>query len=160
MKLGIIRVICFRLDFFQARGPYLEMPLMGLLTGYATIYFQSLAQFLLEFDLHPSETMSVGIGQVVSRGFLTEGIGIETFLKQRQFAKFLEKGTTIKGKLLSALAGIISAGPIYAWYPMLKDLREKFSFHKGGERAHEKKIVIPGEVSLLSPEEINALSYL
>ncbi len=26
---------------------------------------------------------------------------------------------------IATLAGIISVGPIYAWYPMLKDLREK-----------------------------------
>ena len=26
---------------------------------------------------------------------------------------------------MSAVAGIISTGPIYAWYPLLKDLREK-----------------------------------
>ena len=32
-------------------------------------------------------------------------------------------------KYLSALAGIISTGPIYVWYPMLKDLREKGAKH-------------------------------
>jgi uncharacterized membrane protein YraQ (UPF0718 family) len=31
----------------------------------------------------------------------------------------------VKGFLLSAAAGILSMGPIYAWYPLLKDLREK-----------------------------------
>ena len=31
----------------------------------------------------------------------------------------------IPGIILSASAGIISTGPIYAWYPLLKDLREK-----------------------------------
>ena len=29
------------------------------------------------------------------------------------------------GKFISASAGIISVGPIYAWYPLLKDLKEK-----------------------------------
>jgi uncharacterized membrane protein YraQ (UPF0718 family) len=56
-------------------------------------------------------------------------IGLNIFLKPPHFAKFLGKGATIKGKLLSAVAGIISAGPIYAWYPMLKDLREKGAEH-------------------------------
>ncbi|GAH75359.1 unnamed protein product, partial [marine sediment metagenome] len=31
----------------------------------------------------------------------------------------------IKGILLSVAAGIISMGPIYVWYPLLKELREK-----------------------------------
>ena len=56
-------------------------------------------------------------------------IGLNIFLKPPHFVKFLGKGTTIKGKLVSAVAGIISAGPIYAWYPMLKDLREKGAEH-------------------------------
>jgi len=51
--------------------------------------------------------------------------GLNIFLKPPQVAEFLGKGGTIRKKLLSAVAGIISAGPIYAWYPILKDLREK-----------------------------------
>ena len=56
-------------------------------------------------------------------------IGLNLFLKPPQIARFLEKGSTIKKGLLSAVAGIISAGPIYAWYPILKDLREKGAEH-------------------------------
>jgi uncharacterized membrane protein YraQ (UPF0718 family) len=51
-------------------------------------------------------------------------IALNIFLKPPHLAKFLGKETTIKRKLLSAVAGIVSAGPIYAWYPILKDLRE------------------------------------
>jgi len=47
------------------------------------------------------------------------------FLKPAAVAKFLGKGSGIKGILLAAAAGIISTGPIYAWYPLLKDLKEK-----------------------------------
>jgi uncharacterized membrane protein YraQ (UPF0718 family) len=50
---------------------------------------------------------------------------INLFLKPAQVSNFLGKGSGLKGILLSAAAGIISAGPIYAWYPLLKDLREK-----------------------------------
>jgi len=50
---------------------------------------------------------------------------VNLFLKPAKVAKFLGKGSGIKAMLLSAAAGIISAGPIYAWYPLLKDLREK-----------------------------------
>ena len=50
---------------------------------------------------------------------------LNIFLKPAYITKFLGKGAGIKGILLSATAGIISAGPIYAWYPMLKALREK-----------------------------------
>ncbi|MBW2342072.1 MAG: hypothetical protein JRF50_17305 [Deltaproteobacteria bacterium] len=50
---------------------------------------------------------------------------INLFLKPAAVAKFLGKGSGVKGIVLSAAAGIISTGPIYAWYPLLKDLKEK-----------------------------------
>ena len=50
---------------------------------------------------------------------------LNLFLKPAQIARFLRQGAGIKGILLPAAAGIISTGPIYAWYPLLKDLREK-----------------------------------
>jgi uncharacterized membrane protein YraQ (UPF0718 family) len=52
-------------------------------------------------------------------------IALNMLLKPPHIAKFLGRGTTIEKKLFSAVAGIISAGPIYAWYPILKDLPEK-----------------------------------
>jgi uncharacterized membrane protein YraQ (UPF0718 family) len=56
-------------------------------------------------------------------------IGVNLFLKPPDLAKFLRKGTAVSRNLFSAVAGIISAGPIYAWYPILKDLREKGAEH-------------------------------
>jgi uncharacterized membrane protein YraQ (UPF0718 family) len=56
-------------------------------------------------------------------------IGLNAFLKPVDLAKLLGKGTAIPRNLFSAAAGIISAGPIYAWYPMLKDFREKGAEH-------------------------------
>jgi len=50
---------------------------------------------------------------------------LNLFLKPAQIVRFLGKGAGIKGILLSAAAGIISMGPIYAWYPLLKQLRQK-----------------------------------
>ena len=52
-------------------------------------------------------------------------LALNLLLKPAQIVRFLGKGAGIKGLVLSATAGIISVGPIYAWYPLLKDLREK-----------------------------------
>ncbi|MBT8363387.1 MAG: hypothetical protein KJP23_01695 [Deltaproteobacteria bacterium] len=46
------------------------------------------------------------------------------FLGPPHIVRFLGQGSGNKGIFLSAAAGIISIGPIYAWYPMLKELRE------------------------------------
>jgi len=50
---------------------------------------------------------------------------LNLFLKSAQIARFLGKGAGIKSVLLSVVAGIISTGPIYAWYPLLSDLKRK-----------------------------------
>jgi uncharacterized membrane protein YraQ (UPF0718 family) len=47
------------------------------------------------------------------------------FLTPAHIVKFLGKGSGARGIVLSAAAGIISMGPIYAWYPLLKELRAK-----------------------------------
>ncbi|MFC1886419.1 hypothetical protein ACFLZM_05120 [Thermodesulfobacteriota bacterium] len=50
---------------------------------------------------------------------------INLFLKPAHIARFLGAGAGIKGIVLSTAAGIVSVGPIYAWYPLLKEIREK-----------------------------------
>ena len=50
---------------------------------------------------------------------------LNLFVKPSQVVRFLGRGAGAKGVLLSTVAGIISMGPIYAWYPLLKELREK-----------------------------------
>ena len=47
------------------------------------------------------------------------------FLKPEHIAKFIGKGSGIRGTIFSATAGIISMGPIFAWYPLLNELRKK-----------------------------------
>ena len=47
------------------------------------------------------------------------------FLKPKAISKYLGKGSGARGWVLSVLAGIFSHGPIYVWYPLLKDLRKQ-----------------------------------
>jgi uncharacterized membrane protein YraQ (UPF0718 family) len=50
---------------------------------------------------------------------------INIFVQPARITKFLGKDAGLKGVFISIVAGIISVGPIYAWYPLLKDLKEK-----------------------------------
>jgi len=50
---------------------------------------------------------------------------LNLFVKPAQIVRLFGKGVRIKGIVLSVVAGIISMGPIYAWYPLLKSLREE-----------------------------------
>ena len=53
---------------------------------------------------------------------------INYFLKPKTISKYLGKGSGIKGWFLAISTGILSHGPIYVWYPPLKEL------HKEGMR--------------------------
>lgn len=47
------------------------------------------------------------------------------FLDNKRLIRYLGKGSGVKGWLLSIGGGILSTGPIYMWYPLLSDLKEK-----------------------------------
>lgn len=51
-------------------------------------------------------------------------IGVSNyFLKPKTVLKYLGKESGVKGWLLAITMGIVSHGPIYTWYPLLKELR-------------------------------------
>ena len=45
------------------------------------------------------------------------------FLRPKKITKHLGRESGIKGWLWALLAGVISHGPMYAWYPLIDDLR-------------------------------------
>ncbi len=50
---------------------------------------------------------------------------INIFLKPDDLAHHLGEDSGLRGWLIVLSAGVISHGPMYAWYPMIQDLREK-----------------------------------
>ncbi|MFO8079488.1 MAG: permease [Armatimonadota bacterium] len=50
---------------------------------------------------------------------------LNLFVKPAHVSRFLGTGAGLRGVAISTLGGMISTGPIYAWYPLLKDLRER-----------------------------------
>jgi uncharacterized membrane protein YraQ (UPF0718 family) len=49
---------------------------------------------------------------------------INYFITPKKLVEYLEKGNGAKAWLITIIAGIISTGPIYMWYPLLAELRE------------------------------------
>ncbi len=47
------------------------------------------------------------------------------FMTQKRIMKYLGEGSGVRGWILMIVGGIISSGPIYMWYPLLKDLKMK-----------------------------------
>jgi uncharacterized membrane protein YraQ (UPF0718 family) len=50
---------------------------------------------------------------------------LNLFVRPSRIAGLFGKGIGMKGMVLSMGAGIISMGPIFAWYPLMKKLREE-----------------------------------
>ncbi len=50
---------------------------------------------------------------------------ITHFVSPKAVRRYVGKGSGPKGWLLAILTGILSHGPIYVWYPLLKDLRDQ-----------------------------------
>ena len=49
---------------------------------------------------------------------------INYFLNPEKIAGYLGRESGLKGWLVALAAGVISHGPIYAWYPMIEDLKK------------------------------------
>lgn len=47
------------------------------------------------------------------------------FLDHKRTKRYLGSESGLKGYLISVFGGIASTGPIYMWYPLLEDLKEK-----------------------------------
>jgi uncharacterized membrane protein YraQ (UPF0718 family) len=50
---------------------------------------------------------------------------IDYFLHPKTVSKYVGRESGIKGWFLAISTGILSHGPIYVWYPLLKDLRDQ-----------------------------------
>jgi len=50
---------------------------------------------------------------------------LNLFVRPAQIARVFSRNAGLKGMLLSAAAGIISMGPIFAWYPLMKKMKEE-----------------------------------
>ena len=47
------------------------------------------------------------------------------FVNPKTVSKYVGRGSGLKGWLLAISTGMLSHGPIYIWYPLLKELREQ-----------------------------------
>jgi len=92
-----------------------------------------LAVYLILLILMPDKTILAfkSCGNIMRSLILPLGLVfivmllLNLFVKPAQVVRFMGTGAGVKGILLAIFAGLISAGPIYAWYPLLKDLKEK-----------------------------------
>lgn len=102
---------------------------------YNGIYFLGTVVFIyfLLFFSHPEHIeKSLKISAVVlikifpSLLLIILLMGIMNYLvNPRTVSKYVGKGSGIKGWFLAIFTGMLSHGPVYAWYPLLRDLRNQ-----------------------------------
>jgi len=90
-------------------------------------------------------------------------LAINFFLKPAQVARYFGKAANVKGLVLAVAGGILSTGPIYAWYPLLRGIKEKgasnrmiavFLFNRS-----VKPFIWPVMVSYFGPVYVLALTF-
>jgi uncharacterized membrane protein YraQ (UPF0718 family) len=102
---------------FTFRGRYL---LLSVLILYAVLFLTNSHSALLALD--KSLSILLKLLPIFTVIILFTAL-LNYFLKPKQIAKHLGKDSGSKAWLWALAAGVISHGPMYAWYPLLEDLR-------------------------------------
>jgi len=95
---------------------------VGVLVLYGVLSFPSPDRTVVALKTSAKVGLSLGIpfAFVVAVLFL-----VNLLVRPSQVAGLLGQRAGAKAMVLPLIAGIISAGPIFAWYPLLKKLKEE-----------------------------------
>lgn len=102
---------------FTFRGKYLLLTVSVL---YGILFLASSETAWLA--LRKSGLVLLKILPIIAVVILFTGL-LNYFLQPRQIAGHLGRESGARGWLWALAAGVISHGPMYAWYPLLEDLR-------------------------------------
>ena len=107
-------------DFAKAFGGWLFLIAVGALYGLIALFnpavvAEALASFgSLFLRIVPILVLVFGLLFLAS-----------LFLERKWLARHLGKASGVGGWALTVVCGVLSAGPLYAWYPLLGELKEK-----------------------------------
>ena len=99
----------------------------GALFSLALIAYGILAVYDLGLLKNALSTLAGLIARIVPILLLVFGFMFLTnlFFESNRVIRFLGEGSGLRGWMLAIGGGIVSSGPIYMWYPLLSDLKEK-----------------------------------
>ena len=93
-----------------------------VLALYGALYF--IAPETTLFALKASAKVALSLGIPLAFVLVVLFL-VNVFVRPPQVAGLLGKRAGVKAMMLPLVAGIVSAGPIFAWYPLLKKLKEE-----------------------------------
>lgn len=103
---------------FEFKGLKFLAVVIGLFICLAIFDFPNISNIINKFGMTLYKIIPIFILVI----FVTAIINY--FLKPKQIMKHLGKDSGKKGIFYSLIGGILSHGPMYAWYPMLEDMRK------------------------------------
>jgi uncharacterized membrane protein YraQ (UPF0718 family) len=102
---------------------YYELYFLGAVIGlYIVLYL--LKPDSIQKALKASGNVLIQITPVLVLILILMGM-VDYFVNPKTVSKYVGKGSGIKGWFLAVSTGMLSHGPIYIWYPLLKDLRDQ-----------------------------------
>jgi len=107
----------------KGRGGFIFLGIVAAAYALALVAFPETGKEALSLTLVVVKALLLPLALVFMALFLTN-----LLLKPQQISSYIGKDSGLKGSLLSLLAGIISVGPVYAWYPLLGTIQT----HGGG----------------------------
>jgi len=102
------------------RGGWLFLALVLIAYGLLGLIDSAAALQALSFFRHIMVEMLAILGLVFLLLFIANLV-----LKPKWIRRYLGSGSGIKGWIAAVLGGMLSLGPIYPWYAMLGELRQK-----------------------------------
>lgn len=101
-------------------GGWLFLTLVLLAHGATAIVEPALARHAMASSLDMLGQVAPTLILVLALMFLAE-----RFLTPKRTRAWLGRGSGLRGWLLAVMAGIVSTGPVYTWYALLAELRQK-----------------------------------
>jgi len=102
------------------KGGWLFFAVVVLMYGISAVIDLDLTRQALDSFIQMADKIAPALVLVFVLIFITD-----LFLNPKRIEKYLGKQSGLKGWLIAIGAGILSTGPIYAWYALLADLKQQ-----------------------------------
>lgn len=101
-------------------GGWYFLAIVLLLYGVTALIDDAVVQKALNTFIHLLDQVFPALALVLVIIFV-----VDSFLQPGRVKKYLGQRSGLKGWLAALAGGILSAGPVYAWYALLSELRQK-----------------------------------
>ncbi len=110
------------MEIFLKKFVFKGIPFLIIVVSfYIVLYFFNSHKIVLSFE--KSYHLIIKILPVFVMVIVATAI-INMFLNPKKISKHIGKNSGVKGWLIAVVAGVVSHGPMYAWYPMFTELKK------------------------------------